>query len=248
MLLTCLFSLRALGVFCSHRLFISLVLSATSLVGTCWEHHYLTRLTPPTPRSVMELKGWFSPSCVRPLGRSWMFGHQLGCCRGFVEPETTPPPHHISFSLEWCHSLGESDCHCQGDCVYCALCKSHWFHCAARSKVRGQQSEVSLMRHSPSYEGELAGKIHMFYVTTSSELYISHVVTRLLVHISLPLSPLSLWSFPACTDLPTLLGKLQSVSAICSLYPPPPNYNTSRSCTIQHTDLKVQQPLIISSK
>lgn len=30
-----------------------------SLVGTCREHHYLTRLTPPTPRSVMELKGWW---------------------------------------------------------------------------------------------------------------------------------------------------------------------------------------------
>lgn len=71
--LTCLFSFKVLGVFCSHRLFsISYLLSLRSLVGTCWEHQFLDQLAPPPPprfHSVMELVGWFSSSCVCPLGR-----------------------------------------------------------------------------------------------------------------------------------------------------------------------------------
>lgn len=41
----------------------------------------------------MQLKGmiFFSSSCVCPLGRSWMLGHQLGCCRGFVDRDVDPP-------------------------------------------------------------------------------------------------------------------------------------------------------------
>lgn len=116
-------------------------------------------------------KGWFSSSsCVCPLGRSWMLGHQLGCCRDFVEPETSPPSHPpplhpiflllISFSLEWCHRLRKSDCHCQGDCVYC---EPYWWH-----TKQGQRATVSqhLINETTELWSELAGKIHVFYVTT----------------------------------------------------------------------------------
>lgn len=143
--------------------------------------------------------------------------------------------------------LWESDCHCQGDCVYCALCQLCRCPFAAQSKVRGQQqANASPVRPVPHEVNDLVRLTCP--VTTYSGGYMSSVVTMLPAWICLPLSPLSPRSFPACPDLPSLLGKLQSVSAICSPDPLPPNYNTSRSCTVQHTDLKVQQPLIISSK
>lgn len=94
----------------------------------------------------MELKGWFF-FCLRLS--SWQkqsVGASAGMlqrfCRARDNPRPPPPPPPLLFSLEWCHSLGESDCYCQGDlCVLCALCKPN---CAAQSKVRGQQSTNAL--------------------------------------------------------------------------------------------------------
>lgn len=150
--LTCSwFSLRARGVFCSHRLFsISLVLrlSATS------------HLLAPAGSITISLgwlllllalwwnwEGWLSSSCACPLGRSWLLGHQLGCCRGFVESEMTPPPRlpapssSSSSPFLWSDVIAsESGCHCQGDCVHCAPCEPYWCHSVAQNKVRGQQS------------------------------------------------------------------------------------------------------------
>lgn len=165
-MLTCLVSLGALGVFfCSHRLFsIPLVLR---LLTT-------SHLLAPAGSITISLdwllllllaRWWnwkddFSSACVCPLGRSRTLGHQLGCCRGFVEEETTPPPPpHLLFSLEWCHSLGESDCYCQGD-----LC----VHSASQTVLHKARSEGNsqLMPYQWDLSYEMAGMIHFFYVTT----------------------------------------------------------------------------------
>lgn len=116
-------------------------------------------------------KRWFSCSCVRPLGRSWMLGHQLGCCRGFVETETPPPPHTQTrpifllfiFSLEWCHSLGEWLSLPRWLCVLCTLWAMLMPLCSTK---QGQRASVSLTNKISDLWSELPGKIHMFYVTT----------------------------------------------------------------------------------
>lgn len=54
----------------------------------------------------------------------------------------------ISFSLEWCHTLGENDCHCQGDRMdSCSVSCTD----AAQIKVIGQWSANALsMRNGTS--------------------------------------------------------------------------------------------------
>lgn len=54
-----------------------------SLVGTCWEHHYLTRLTPPpffSTRDVTARGRFLLPLASAHFGSGCMLGHQLGCC------------------------------------------------------------------------------------------------------------------------------------------------------------------------
>lgn len=68
--------------------------SSPSLVGTCWEHHYLTGLTPPT-LPAMKLKRMFSLSH---LGRSRLLGDRLGCGGGYVHMPPPARPKSSSFS------------------------------------------------------------------------------------------------------------------------------------------------------
>ena len=113
----------------SHRLFsISLALGLSlgylSLVGTCWEHHYLTRLAPPTPCSVMELKRMIF-FLLRPS--SWQelnVGASAGMLQRFCRARDDPPPPSSSSSSSSPFLWNDvivlvSACHCQGDCVYC---------------------------------------------------------------------------------------------------------------------------------
>lgn len=99
-----------------------------SLVGTCWEHHYLTRLTPPpffSTRNATARGRFLLPLASAHFGSGCMLGHQLGCCSGFfwfffIRRPFSFPSTLISLLLfypEWCHSPEESDGHCQGDCM-----------------------------------------------------------------------------------------------------------------------------------
>lgn len=57
-----------------------------SLVGTCWEHHYLTRLTPPpffSTRDATARGRFLLPLASAHFGSGCMLGHQLGCCSDF---------------------------------------------------------------------------------------------------------------------------------------------------------------------
>lgn len=220
-----------LSVFCSscrcllllqtlHHLSSSPSLSYLVLVGTCWAHHYLTRLAPPPPpRSCDGIERRILPLASVFLAAAECTGISWDAAEVFAHPLLL-----IFFSL---------DCHYQGDCVDSPVCHSD-------ATYQGQRTT----RHWDQCILMWTWLIRVRIIW----LYITHVETMLLVHISLTLSPLSRWCFPAGTDPPSLLGKLQSVSAICSRCPPPPNYNTTESRLIQHTSVKVQQPRIISGK
>lgn len=160
-------------------------------------------------------------------------GVQRRCCRGFVEPQIPPPTSSSSssssFSLEWCHILRETDYHCQGDCVQWGLCKPNFSQhvlCQPRSKVSKDLVIVMLFSGSRT-------KSEAFWSQQNPNYTFSHMATLLIKHVSL-----LLWSFPAWTDLPSLLGKLQSVSAICSTHPPSPNYNNTRNCVTRRPTLQ----------
>lgn len=112
----------------SHRLFsISLALGLSlgylSLVGTCWEHHYLTRLTPPTPCSVMELKGMIFFLLRLSSWQELNVGASAGMLQRFCRARAPPPAQSSSSSSSspflWSDVIVlESACHCQGDRVY----------------------------------------------------------------------------------------------------------------------------------
>ena len=138
----------------SHRLFsISLALGLSlgylSLVGTCWEHHYLTRLTPPTPCSVMELKRMIFFLLRLSSWQELNVGESAGMlqrfCRARDDPQPPPPSPVfllllllISFSLEWCHSLRERLSLPRWLCVPWAILVLH---------RRGQRAAVAEHRH-----------------------------------------------------------------------------------------------------
>lgn len=102
-------------------------------------------------------KGWFSSSsCVCPLGRSWMLGHQLGCCRDFVEPETSPPPTHLhsipssssSSPFLWSDVIGLERVIVIAKVTVCTVSHTD----GTQSKVRGQRSANTSSMRPLSYE------------------------------------------------------------------------------------------------
>lgn len=132
---TPLWFLSALGVSCSHRLFsisVALSLSATSHllahVGASLSH------SPGSSYSSLSLCDGTERMIFSSKRR--MSGHQLGCCRGFVQPEAShPPPPHPFFRV-MSYSWRDSPSFPRWQCGLSSVCRTD----AAQIKVRGQQS------------------------------------------------------------------------------------------------------------
>lgn len=83
-----------------------------------------------------------------------MLGHQLGCCRGFVEPEMPPPPLHSipssssSSPFLWSDVIGLERVIVIAKVTVCTV--SHTDD--IQSKVRGQRSANTASMRPVSYE------------------------------------------------------------------------------------------------
>lgn len=170
-----------------------------SLVGTCWSITVsLVWLLPRLPHPPCEWKGTIPPSsCVCPLGSSYMLEHH-------------PPlhPHLSHFPPAWSPlhfsdvtALVESSAHCQGDCMQFKQATMT----LRRSRGWGQRSA-----QSPT---PLLGKVMSW-----CSVFIL-IIPFQRADSGCPCRP----AFPSVQWIPALQGKLQSVSAICSRYPLPPN-------------------------
>lgn len=181
--------------------------SSPSLVGTCWEHHSLTGRLLPLWRKLAKDGG---PSRV--LAGAGCRGIGWGAERCPHLPQIFITPLHLFFGVM---SLPRWPC-------------AFWSIVMPQSCTRqGQRSTMTL---------HINNGATMKHVKSFKPRPVTY--RRLPTHRAQPglrLSPLSLLCVPACSALSSQLGKIQSVSTICSLNPPLPNYNTRRSWTIQHT-------------
>lgn len=203
-----------------------LPLSVSRLPLTCW--HLLGASLSHSAGS-----SYSSPSLTDGIGRMIFFllrlylwqrlnaGASAGMLQRFCRARDNPPPSHhhprivfllliIIFSLEWCHSLGETQSSPRWPCK-CAL---RWPTEATEHWSRGQtatssRSPVRSDRWSKSFTFQ--SRLNLNYTFPMWRRRSSCTLA------SLPLLCLHGLSQHALTS--SLLGKLQSVSAICSRAP-----------------------------